>query len=107
MSTSPVDSKKRSEADEKNVDEISSGLVGTIAEDTVEAAHQCMLVHPVALLLKRLLTLIFLTDTDADFRRIRFKTDLYLMPLLWILGGLCKFSAFKVCIRLHLLIFLK
>jgi hypothetical protein len=89
--------KKESEIDEKNVAEISHGVTFTIAEDTVEAAHQCMS--------KNYLTGANWTiadstsiDTDAEFKRIRFKTDLYLMPMLWILGGLCMFfSAFTPC----------
>lgn len=43
MSTSLVDSKRGSEVDEKNADEISNGLALTVAEDTVEATHQCTL----------------------------------------------------------------
>jgi hypothetical protein len=43
MSASSFEYKKGSEVDEKSVEEISNGLAVTIAEDTVEAAHECML----------------------------------------------------------------
>jgi hypothetical protein len=42
MSTTSVDFKKGTEVDEKNVDDIYSGVAVTVAEDTVEASHQCM-----------------------------------------------------------------
>jgi hypothetical protein len=42
MSLSPIDFEKRSVVDEKNVDQISNdGIAVTVAEDTVEAAHEC------------------------------------------------------------------
>jgi hypothetical protein len=49
----------------------------------------------------------FLLDTEAEFRRIRIKTDLVLMPLLWILGGLRKLSIFEVFLWPHVLIHLR
>jgi MFS transporter, ACS family, allantoate permease len=68
MSTASVDFKMGTDVDEKVVLDVSNGVVqNTIAEDTVEAAHQY---------------------SAAEFRRVRIKTDLVLMPLLWILGGL-------------------
>ena len=44
MSNSPVVSNRRSEVDEKNVNEVATGLAATLAEDTVEAVHQCKLI---------------------------------------------------------------
>lgn len=43
MSPLPIDVKTGSDVDEKNMREISNGVVVAVAEDTVEAAHQCTL----------------------------------------------------------------
>jgi hypothetical protein len=43
MFTTSIDLKKGLEVDEKSVGDVSNGVVEiTVAEDTVEAAHQCM-----------------------------------------------------------------
>jgi hypothetical protein len=48
MSVSSLDFKKGNEVDEKNVGDISTGVVvNSVAEDTVEAAYECMSeLHP-------------------------------------------------------------
>jgi hypothetical protein len=43
MFTTSVTSEKGSEVDEKNMYEVSNGRAVTVAEDTVEAVHQCKL----------------------------------------------------------------
>jgi hypothetical protein len=102
MSTSSVDFEKARDMDEKVL--FDSHVVTAVPEDTVEAAHQCTIgFSPPLLPLKQSLTFLsFLTDTDAEFRKIRIKTDLYLMPLLWVLGGLRRFPTFNVLMKVNL-----
>ena len=96
MSKSSIEWKKGSNMDEKMLYDVAA--VTPVAEDTVEAAHQCTLTS-----LRCAFTWIVANiisscvDTSAEFTRIRNKTDLFLMPMLWILGGLRKLLALKLC----------
>lgn len=58
MNTLSTDFKKDSLVDEKQLAEISNGVAVTVAEDTLEAAHQCTPgIHPL-LPVEQLLTLV-------------------------------------------------